>query len=87
MEVSAFDTPVSFISSETQGSISKRITVQNKCLEPVRVTQIENAKMGTNTFDISAVDGSDTIEKDEEKEFNLVLTKSQAFKSQFTIQL
>jgi hypothetical protein len=87
LEVSAFDTPVSFISSETQGSISKRIRVQNKCLEPVRVTKIEGPALGTNVLDVSPVDGIEIIEMGEEKEFNLVLTKGQAFKNQFAITL
>ncbi len=86
LEVSAFDTPVSFISSELVGSISKRITVQNKCLEPVRITQVESAKIGTNAFSVSSAEG-DILEKDEAREFNLILTKGQAFKSAFTIQL
>ncbi|MBM3282220.1 MAG: hypothetical protein FJY86_02670 [Candidatus Diapherotrites archaeon] len=87
LNVSAFDTPVSFISSETQGSISKRITIQNKCLEPVRVTRIEAPKLGTNTLDISSTDRDATIEMNDEKEFNLTLVKSQAFKNQFSIQV
>lgn len=88
LELSAFDTPVSFVSSEIVGTISKRITVKNNCIEPVRVTQVvAPAAIGTNRFSIASAEGSDIVEMGQEAEFNLVLEKSQAFKNEFTLQL
>lgn len=88
LEVSAFDTPVSFVSSEIIGTLSKRITVKNNCVEPVRVTQVAALPgIGTNRFSISPAEGSDIVEMGQEAEFNLVLEKSQAYKNEFTLQL
>ncbi len=87
LEISAFDTPISFISSETIGSLSKNVTLSNKCLEPVRVTGVEPESIGANTFDLSPTNGNDIIEKDEEVEYNLILTKANAHKAQLSISV
>lgn len=85
LEVRAFDTPVSFVSSEIAGTLSKRVTISNKCLEPVRVTQVNPATFNGNALSINPVEGTDTLDKDEEAEFNLVLTKANAIKSNAAI--
>lgn len=112
LEISAFDTPVSFISSEITGTLSKRITVRNKCLEPVQITSVFPESLSGNSLAITPVigilegesvwgsnaslvnqenvlsfadvSGSLLIEKDAEEEFNIVLTKGNALKNQFS---
>ncbi|MFH0970395.1 MAG: carboxypeptidase-like regulatory domain-containing protein [Candidatus Diapherotrites archaeon] len=87
LEVSAFNTPISFVSSQIQGTLSKRITVSNKCLEPVRITQVNPDNASGNTLGITPVEFSDTLEKDEEREFNITLNKSNPYKATFPIRV
>lgn len=88
LEIRAFDTPISFVSSEITGTLSKRVTISNNCLEPVRITQVNPATINGNTLSIVSAEGTDTLEKDEEAEFNLSLSKGNAYKANlpFTIK-
>ncbi len=87
LELSAFDTPISFISSELTGTLSKRVTIQNKCLEPVRITQVNPETAGGNIFTMSPVEGTEILEKDESAEFQLLLNKTAPYKAQFNLNV
>ncbi|MEK6971092.1 MAG: carboxypeptidase-like regulatory domain-containing protein, partial [archaeon] len=86
--IQSFDTPISFISSEVSGTLSKRITITNQCNEPVRITQVNPSTINGNGLSIHPVAGSDTLEKEEEAEYNLSFTKGNPYKANlaFTIQ-
>lgn len=87
LQLSAFDTPISLVSSELTGTIAKRVTLQNKCLEPVRVTQVNPAALGANTFTLTPLDGTDILDKDALQEFQIQLTKGTAMKSQINLNV
>ncbi|MEK6821506.1 MAG: hypothetical protein AABY11_03865, partial [archaeon] len=87
LNVSTFTTPIDFISSTLTGSQTQRVNISNKCLEPVRITQVNPSNLSGNTFSIAPLEGSDTLDKDEERAFNVTLSKGNAFKGVFPLTI
>lgn len=87
LKITATNTPVSFVSTETTGTQSQRVLIRNECLEPVRIGQISPSTAGTNTIALIAIDGDNSLEKDQEKGFQFLLTKSTPYKGNFSIEV
>ncbi|QQR93106.1 MAG: hypothetical protein IPJ89_02610 [Candidatus Iainarchaeum archaeon] len=87
LKITATNTPVSFVSTETTGTQSQRVLIRNECLEPVRIGQISPSTAGSNTLALVAIDGDNSLEKDQEKGFQLLLTKTTPYKGNFSIEV
>jgi hypothetical protein len=85
LKASAFDTPLFFVSSELSGTISKKITLRNECLEPVRITAVTPQTIAANPLSIAPLEGELILEKDEERGFQILLTKEAPSKAQFSM--
>lgn len=87
LKITATNTPVSFVSTETTGTQSQRVLIRNECLEPVRIGQISPSTAGANTLVLVALDGDNSLEKDQEKGFQFLLTKTTPYKGNFSVEV
>ncbi len=87
LKITATNTPVSFVSTETTGTQSQRVLIRNECLEPVRIGQISPSTAGANTLVLVALDGDNSLEKGQEKGFQFLLTKTTPYKGNFSVEV